>query len=50
MIKKVEMGMREWKIEPPLSRAQLIQIGTSKHLNLKISYMHATEAILYCRG
>jgi hypothetical protein len=44
------MGMREWKIEPPLSRAQLIQIGTSKHLNLKISYMHATEAILYCRG
>ena len=50
MKKKVDYAIREWKLDLPMSRASLIQIGTSNHVKLKITYLLATEAILYSRG
>ncbi len=50
MEKKLELAMREWKVEPPMTRASLIQVCTSNHLKLKMTYLLATEAIVYCRG
>ena len=50
MARKVDIAMKEWKVEQPLTRASLIQMSTSKHMNLKMTYLHATEAILFCRG
>ena len=45
--------MHYLRIEGPLSRQQLIQICESDLLaggGLKMNYITATEAILYCRG
>jgi hypothetical protein len=50
MKKKFDLALREWKIDPPMTRATLIQVCTSNHLRQKMTYLLATEAILYCRG
>jgi hypothetical protein len=44
----INRACRELKIEFPLTRNNLINI--CKKMNLHLSYIQATEAIVYCRG
>jgi len=41
-------GLRKLKLEHPLTRLQIIDVCAE--LNLHMSYLQATEAILYYRG
>ncbi len=53
MDKNIEEAMAYLKIKPPLTRQTLIQLSDSDMLaggGLKMTYISATEAILFCRG
>lgn len=50
MASKVNNALKAMKIELPLSRHTLMLLCEHHDIGIKLSFLSATEAILFCRG